>query len=59
MTHDGRDHRLLTIGALGTPAGAGVDVALGGAAAVPVPVALVAAALVAGVGHLADNLIAF
>ena len=32
---------------------------LGGAAAVPVAVALVAAALVAGVGHLADNLIAF
>ena len=36
-----------------------MDVTLGGAAAVPVPVALVTAALVAGVGHLADNLIAF
>ena len=36
-----------------------MDVALGRAAAVPVPVALVAAARVAGVGHLADNLIAF
>ena len=33
--------------------------ALGGAAAVPVPVALVAAALVARVRDLADNLVAF
>ena len=36
-----------------------MDVTLSGAAAVPIPVALVAAALVAGVGHLTDNLIAF
>ena len=49
----------LTIRSLGTPAGAGVNVTLGIAAAVSRPVALVTAALVAGVGNLADDAVTF
>ena len=50
---------LVLIRPLGTPPTAGVDVAFRGAAAVAGPVALVAAALVLGVGHLADYLVTF